>query len=292
MERARRGRREELRVVPRRGARIDARGRGALPAYTTPPRARCSTSRGASALAARGDRRGTVVADRARAERVGDLVEAGRHRLAAQREPGAGGFAEPHPLRQGAFGGERDAGEEFDRVPAALLRGEAVVAEFGAGVERDLAGGPDAEGIGEPAGGFGRGGELQQGVVVEQAVVGIGEGGQQKGVCFCDCLRRGSHGFNFTPAGRGRLGKRPDVDKFSGIGGCAQEVVAAGSRYGPGGPTRPTELGRVRDGFDRLNQRRFRQAQPAGPLDKWPSALLVSYMSNEPTKLHGLRGVR
>ena len=113
---------------------------------------------------------------------------------------GPGGFAEPHPLRQGAFGGQRDAGEEFDRVAAALLRGEAVVAEFGAGAERDLAGGPDAEGVGEAADGFGGGGELQQGVVVEQAFVGIGEGTQEKLLCFCECLRRGSHGFNFTPA--------------------------------------------------------------------------------------------
>ena len=90
------------------------------------------------------------------------------------------------------------------RVPAALLRREAVLAEFGAGVERDLAGGPDAEGIGETADGFGGGGELQQGVVVEQACVGIGEGGEQEKRCASASASVGVPMGSILPR-RGRL---------------------------------------------------------------------------------------
>jgi hypothetical protein len=36
---------------------------------------------------------------------------------------------------------------------------------------------------------------------VEQAFVRISQGGQQQILCFCECIRRGSHGFNFTDDG-------------------------------------------------------------------------------------------
>jgi hypothetical protein len=66
-------------------------------------------------------------------------------------------------------------------------------------VEGDLAGGPDAEGIGSTPGGLSGRGELQQSIVVEHPSIGISQGGKQQGVCLDDCLRWGSHGINFTP---------------------------------------------------------------------------------------------